>query len=311
MKKEIPNFLAAVLCCVVLVFAASGMHDTAKRYFATPVAAPSATTTEAPTPVVPVKSMPTVMLRAQDSVTYITGPVVADIGELCVFQLSDKAKRADWCVIRQSDVGPPPTCYIDTSGSSIAFASNTPAKYTIIAAIVEDSVPKILMHVCEYGVSPNPDPLPNPNPGPGPQPEPEPTTLAGWVRQNIPDAGRPQCAVLASCYESVADAIDKGTIRSQAAAFSSIRTNTQAKIKPGTWEPFLEKLAEQIQLKLEGSTDVKKLGTVFREVVEGLKEGNTVRTEPVMDVSNAFICPDPTGQACQISVPTTTFQRWR
>ena len=249
----------------------------------------------------PVRSMPTVMLRVQDSVTHIAGPVAADIGELCVFRLSDPLKRADWRVIRQSDIGPPPTCYIDSSGSSMAFASNTPAKYTIIAAIVEEmdqTVPKILMHVCEYGVSPNPDPPPTPGPGPQPQPEPqpEPTTLAGWVRQNLPDAGRPQSAVLASCYEAVADAIEHGTIRSQAAAFSSIRTNTQAKIKPGVFETFLENLAGQIQTKLDGITDVRPLGAIFREIVDGLHEEGKPREEPVMDVSNGFLCPEPTGQ---------------
>ncbi|MCL2624287.1 MAG: hypothetical protein FWD31_11545 [Planctomycetaceae bacterium] len=273
--QKISCFVAVVICGVILLLAASGVRDITIRYVSTPVT-----------------------VQTSDSVSFITGPVAADIGELCVFRLNDVTKRADWCVVRQSDVGPPPICYIDSSGSSIAFASNISAKYTIVAAIVENGVSKILMHICEYGFSPTPpNPGPIPNPGPGPQPEPEPTTLAAWVRQNIPVAGRPQQVILASCYEAVADAIDAGTIKSQAAAFASIRTNTQAKIKPGTWEPFLEKLSEQIQSKLDGNADVKRLCILFREVADGLKE-------PVHDVfdNGDFVCPDPTGQACRVPI---------
>jgi hypothetical protein len=232
------------------------------------------------------------------SETYITGPPAADVGELCVFHLNDPTIRADWTVIRQTDQEAPAVFYIDTSGAALTFSSNIPAKYTIIAAIAEEGRPKILQHVCLYGLTPGPSPTPHPNPDPQPTPEPSPpATLTEWVRQNVPDVAQEQRAVLASIYGSTAAAIDKGTIRSQAAAFSSIRTNTQAKIKPGTWEKFLDDLAVQIESKLGGSTDIKTLGLLFREIADGLK------ARPEVPAFFEVACPDPTGAACQ--TPTT------
>jgi hypothetical protein len=296
MLQKLHTFIVAFTCGAILFFAASGVYDAVMRHIP---AAPPVVVAETPAPVW--SKPPATPVRDFETLTFITGPVAADIGELVVFRLSDPSKRADWCVIRQSDVGPSPTWYIDSSGSSIAFASNVSAQYTIVAAIVEDGFPKnpkILKHIFEYGIfqnTPRPDPSPNPGPDPEPEPEPEPETLAGWVRQNIPEAGRAQSAVLATCYDAVADAIERGTIRSQAAAYSSLRMNTQAKIRPGIWETFLGQLSEKVQTKLAGSTDVRLLGTIFREIAEGLKA-------PVMDVSTGFVCPDPTGQACQVPI---------
>jgi len=235
------------------------------------------------------------------STVYITGPLVADVGELCVFRLSDADIRADWTVIRQTELESQVLYYIDTSGSALTFSSSVPAKYTIVAAIVDEGNPKILQHVCLYGLTPYPDPSPTPNPDPNPSPTPEPTpeNLTEWVRQNIPLAGREQSAILASIYETTADAIERGTIRTQAAAFSSIRANTQAKIKPGTWEKFLDELSAQIQSKLDGSTEIKPLGALFREIAIGLK------IKPEVSIPSGAVCPDPTGAACQ---PTPTIR---
>jgi hypothetical protein len=99
--------------------------------------------------------------------------------------------------------------------------------------------------------------------------------------------------ILASCYEAVADAIDAGTIRSQAAAYASLRTSTQAKIRPGTWEPFLDLLSRKIQDQLGGSTDALRLGGIFREIADGLGERvSTPESEPA--------CPDPAGLDCPV-----------
>jgi len=246
-------------------------------------------------------------LPSADSLdTFITSPPAAEVGELCVFRLSDTKLRADWVVIRQTEQESPPSFYIDSSGSALTFSSSIPAKYTVIAAIVEGGSPKILRHVCLYGLTPSPNPSPGPSPfptpGPTPTPQPTPQNLTEWVRQNIPVAGREQSAVLASIYETTADAIERGTIRTQEAAFSSIRSNTQAKIKGDSWDKFLEELATEIQSKLGGSTEIAPLGALFREIAAGLK------TKPEFSVPQAAFCPDPTGAACQ---PTTILRRPR
>ena len=202
------------------------------------------------------KTLPSAVCRLS-SADFITGPLAAGVGELCVFRLNDPGTNADWIIV------PPATCYIDSSGASLVFASNVPAKYTIIAAIVEDGVPKILSHICEYGVSPEPTP--------GPTPIPQPANLTEWVTKNIPEPGRSQAAALASCYEATAEAIEKNAIRTTEAAFSTLRTATQTKIKPDIWGSFLDQLAVKVTEKLDGSSDVRKLGTIFSEIANGLR----------------------------------------
>ena len=265
------------------------------------------------------------VLEVADSSGFINGPVVAHVGELCVFRLNNPGVRADWAVV------PPAKCYVDSSGSSLAFASNVPAKYTIVAAIVEDGVPKILQHVCEYGISPEPTPSPSPTPSPTPTPKPTPPTvlLGEWIRQNVPEAGRGQCAALAACYEATADAIEKGAIRTTDAAYSTLRTATQTKIKPEKWSSFLDQLAMKVTEKL-GDGDVKKLGTILTEIADGLKAVSELSDVPEDKVPGSSdtkipetkspICSDPTGQACQLApkptststpTPTTTLFQYR
>ena len=251
---------------------------------------------------------------------YVAGPLAANVGELCVFKLNDPTKRADWIIVRQSAFGPPATCYIDSSGSSLAFASNVPSQYSIIAAIVEDGEPKILTHICEYGVSPEPSPTPSPNPTPTPPPTPQPTNFGDWIKQNVPGAGRGQSASLAACYENAADGIDKGTIKTSEAAFSAIRTCTQTKIKPEIWGNFLDTLSVKIMEKQDGNSDVKKLSTIFSEIATALKAVSTpenagdqlsealklpTSSPPTNFISPPSLCTDPTGKACQPTIIQT------
>ena len=249
MKRHLQTIFSGVLLVLLVYFASVGL-DSQYRHFVTKTEAVS---------VIEKSTNPGWQLKeASELAEFIAGPLAANVGELCVFRLNDSGTKADWIIV------PPATCYIDSSGSSLAFASNVSAKYTIIAAIVEDGVPKILTHICEYGISPEPSPTPQPKPDP-------PTSLTEWIAQNIPDAGRGQCTALASCYESAAEGIDKGSIRTPEAAYSTLRTVTQTKIKPEIWGTFLDALSIKITERLDGSNDIKKLGTIFSDIAVGLK----------------------------------------
>jgi hypothetical protein len=205
---------------------------------------------------------------SSESSEYISGDLSANLGELCVFQLNDPDLRADWIIVPETKY------YIDSSGSSLAFASNVPARYTIVAAIVVEGQSKILTHLIDYGISPEPAPSPKPDP----EPKPEPVTLSHWVRKNIPPLGLSQAAALASCYESAVSGIENGTIKSQAAAYSLIRTTTQTKINIALWQSFLDQLSVKITERLNGSTDVKELAVIFSEIITGLKAVSVIGT---------------------------------
>ena len=317
MKNHLQNILSFAAFAAVMVFCGIGVRSTYENTVNPPTRITVTTTEKEPS-----KDTGWQLKEPSESAEFISGPLAANVGELCVFRLNDPGTKADWIIV------PPATCYIDSSGSSLAFASNVPSKYSIVAAIVEDGVPKILMHVCEYGVSPepSPNPSPTPTPTPNPTPTPQPANLGEWIKQSIPDAGRGQCAALTACYEAAADGIEKGSIKTPEAAFSVIRTATQTKIKPDIWGPFLDQLSGKINEKLDGNTDVKKLGTIFSEIANGLKavsdtgdvpEDKSPISEalilpqniPVTNyISPPSVCSDPTGKACQPQ-PTIQYRR--
>ena len=324
MKKFLQNTFIFAFFAAIMVFCGIGIQKVYE--FAAKLPTRITLTTEKELPrELPVELNAGWQLKVpSQSAEYIDGPLVADIGELCVFRLSNKDIKADWVIV------PPAMCYIDSSGSSLAFASNSPAKYTIIAAVVEEGIPKILTHICEYGVQPQPEPEPQPKPDPKPQPDPQPNpnpalVLKDWVRRNVPESGQKQAAALASCYESAASSIEGGSIRTQEAALSVIRTASQTKINKEAWSGFLDTLSEKITEKLAGSSDVKSLGTIFSEIAEGLKAvvvsdtGNVAVPEASVPMTmpltipakpQAAVCPDPTGKACQPQ-PTIQYRRWR
>ncbi len=305
MKNKLQIFLTFFLLAILTWLAGIGASKTFDDYFGTKPSFDLFSKVESNT-----ISETTTPKPSVSEGEFITGPIVAETGELCVFKLNDPKTRADWTVVRQIDKEPPAIFYIDTAGSALTFSSNVSAKYTIIAAVIEEGKPRILQHVCEYGLTPEPTPGPNPGPGPtpkpGPEPQPEPTTLSDWVRQNIPEAGKSQCSVLASCYESAALGIERGSIKSPEAAFSAIRTNTQTKIKLDIWKDFLDKLSEKINERFSGNRDIWELGAIFKEIADGLKTGVTVQAVPTNEkkpMVNQAYCPDPTGRACQIQQP--------
>ena len=282
--KKLQTFLAFALIFTVAVFCGVGVKKTVDRFTNSTV--------------VSVRETERVTVQAAE---FIEGPLAANIGELCVFKLNDAETTADWAVIRQSNNDAAINAYIDSSGSSVVFASNVDAKYTVVAAVVESGTPKILQHVCEYGVTSGP--MPEPTPQPSPEPKPEPQTLSEWVKKNVPENAKSQSNILASVYESAASGIERGTIRTPEAAFSSVRTNTQSKIKLDLWRDFLDQLSEKVNERYTNNRDIKELGTIFNEIAVGLKTEIKPQSVPENEkkpVVNQSFCPDPTGNACQV-----------
>jgi hypothetical protein len=264
MNKHIQNIISTVLLILLILFSGIGIVETINKFSGQSTFDLLVIQDENTLP----KTNNDVPEKPKEVSEYISGDVIANLGELCVFRLNDSSTRADWIIVPETKF------YIDSSGSSLAFASNVSARYTIIAAIVEAGQSKILTHVIDYGISPEPTPTPTP------EPIPEPVTLSHWVRKNVPLAGYSQASALAACYESVVTGIKSGRIQSQTAAYSLIRTTTQTKINIALWQPFLDQLAIKITENLNGSTDIHKLETIFSEIATGFKVVASESVEP-------------------------------
>jgi hypothetical protein len=166
---------------------------------------------------------------------------------------------ADWTIV------PPTEFYVDTSKRTLVFSTPKAGHYTIIAATIIENKPLVLTFTCDYGVTPSP------NPEPEPQPNPEPKTLKDWVKKNVPAAGISEQKFLAECYETVASALERGTLRTTDAAYAALRTSTQTKINVRIWGEFLNGLESQIHDQLGESPTPKDLAAGFRQIASGLE----------------------------------------
>lgn len=207
------------------------------------------------------------LASAQTSLT-IAGPARASVGELCVFSLAESAAEptadsaesvADWTIV------PPIDFYVDSSKRTLVFSTPKANHYTIIAATIVESKPLVLTFICDYGIAPSPTPTPEPQPEPSPQPK----TIKDWVKQNIPQQGTSEVKFLAESYESVASAMERGTIRTTAAGYAAIRTASQTKINPKIWSEFLTGLEKQIHENVGDSPTPKELAAVFQQIADG------------------------------------------
>ena len=200
------------------------------------------------------------MMFAQVPVA-IDGPQKSDVGQLCVFTLTDDQAVADWTIVPATEF------YIDKCGQSMIFASPNPAKYTIIAATVLDEKPVILTFICDYGVDASPTPKPDPKPEP-------PKTIREWVAQNIPTDGQKDTKVIADCYDSAASSMERGTIRTVDAGYAGVRMCSQSKANVKIWGNFFDELGKKVSDELGQSTNTRDLAKIFREIASGLR-GNT------------------------------------
>ena len=204
----------------------------------------------------------------------IEGPKSAGVGELCVFNLTGDEAVADWQIVPQADF------YVDTAKRTLVFSTPKAGNYTIIAATIVDNKPLVLTHACNYGLSPSPNPQPDPKPQPEP---PKPTTLKEWVTQNIPNDGLKDAKYLADCFDNTASGLERGTLRSLEAGYSSIRTCTQTKVSNKVWSGFFDNLEIQVNDKL-GDGKTKELAALYRQIAQGLRG----------DVTGTAECPTGT-----------------
>jgi hypothetical protein len=143
MNKHLQNIVSTVLLILLILFSGIGIVETINNFSGRSTVDFLVIQDENTSPKTNNNNVPDKVELSE----HISGEVIANLGELCVFTLNDSTTRADWMIVPETKF------YIDSSGSSPAFASNVPARYTIIAAIVEAGQSKIITHIIDYSLS--------------------------------------------------------------------------------------------------------------------------------------------------------------
>jgi len=204
----------------------------------------------------------------------IVGPASSNAGQLVVFETS---VSADWTVTPVDQNSG--TFIVDSSGTRLYFASPTKGVFTVAAAVIVDSKPKILTHTFNNGAG-EVNPFP---PTPEPIPTPPSTTFQSWVEKRVSEIDKTQyfaeekTQVVASLNAAV-NAIDRRIARDVTQVQSQIVITVSgslprvSKDSVKRWNPFLSDLGKEIENQLKGETDLKEVRRLLVEAMEGLKK---------------------------------------
>ena len=199
----------------------------------------------------------------------IQGPQSAFCGNLVVFEVTESA---DWCLIPlEKSVG---KWSIDTSGKTLYFASSEPGIYTVCAAIVVEGQPKIHSKTFSYG---------DEKIEPKPQWEPEPDDIGTWIRANSVEFSQANSfaekEMFTACFQSMADGIQQGSVRSAQAVRAKIRTCVATKMLSCSaesrkhWMQFFEALAEEIENRCKKEpNNLQRMKTLFYEITKEMSK---------------------------------------
>jgi len=199
----------------------------------------------------------------------IYGPQSVHRGNLVIFGMSEPA---DWCLVpSDKSVG---KWSVDTSGKVLYFASSEPGMYTVCAAVIVEGQPKILCKTFYNGDEEDefePTPPPNPN------------DLGAWIRANTTELALTknylaEKEMFAACFQSVADGIQQGSVRSAPAARANGRTCLASKLLTCStesrklWTQFFDALAEEIEKRCKTEpNNLQQIQSIYREVVEQMR----------------------------------------
>jgi len=194
----------------------------------------------------------------------IHGPHSTFCGNLVVFETSEPA---DWCLIPlDKSLG---KWSIDTSGKMLYFASSEPGLYTVCAAIIVEGKPKILSKTFSNGGD-----------GFEPKPQPDPDELGTWIRAKTVELSRTknylaEKEMFAACFQSVADGIQQGSVRSAPAARANMRSCIASKLLTCSvesrklWTQFLDALSEEIENRCKKEpNNLQVIRAVYAEIAK-------------------------------------------
>ena len=201
---------------------------------------------------------------SEDRFPEIHGPQSANRGNLVVFETSEPA---DWCLAPlDKSVG---KWSVDTSGKILYFASSEPGIYTICAAMIVEGQPKILSKTFSNGSEEGEF---------EPQPQPDPDDLGTGIRAKTGELSLTknylaEREMFATCFQSVVDGIQQGSVRSAPAARAGLRTCLAQKLLACSaesrklWTQFFDWLSEEIENRCKTDpNNLQRIKSVYSEV---------------------------------------------
>ena len=214
----------------------------------------------------------------------LTGPDRTFSGTLASFEIIP-AQEASWHIVTPSS--DTETYQVDTGSSKLYFASPVPGRYTVVAGVVVDGKPKLLVKTFVNGKE-DAKPIPTP-------PIPPTTSLEMWIKTQTPDLVKSnnlvsESKLVAECFEQIVRQIDDEKIKTAQNARTQLQialTATLAQASPTAvtdWTPFLTELSRRLETELEGKIDdLAEIKRVLQNVCDALKSFSTL-TAPIQSI---------------------------
>jgi hypothetical protein len=211
----------------------------------------------------------------------LVGPDRVLLGTLASFEIVPE-QEASWHIVTPlSNIG---THQVDTKLSKLYFASPERGRYTVIAGIVLDGRPELLVKTFingEEDVEPFPVPVPLP-----------PTSLEAWIKTQLPILVKSEnliteSCLVAECFEEIVQRIDDGNIKTPQNAQAQLQvalTGTLALASPTAvteWMPFMTELSRRIETELGEQIDnLAAVKAVLQKVANAVN--SLEKSEPVL-----------------------------
>jgi hypothetical protein len=206
------------------------------------------------------------------------------------------AQEAAWHIV--SPLPNTATYQIDSDSSKFYFASPLRGRYTIIAGIVVDGRPELIVRTFINGSE---DDEISPHPIPFPPPAPPISTLEVWIKTQLPILVKSENLVeesrlIAESFGQIVERIETGNIRTvqNAQAQTQITlTGTLALASPTAvteWIPFLTELSRQMREelgdKINDLEEVRKTYRNVRDAMESFELPQSTLRIPVHNIDN-------------------------
>ena len=212
----------------------------------------------------------------------LTGPDSIALGTLASFEVVP-AQEASWHIV--TPLSGVETYQVDTGLSKLYFASPERGRYTVVAGIIVDEKPRLLVKTFVNG---------DEDFKPLPIPTPPPSSLEVWIKTQLPIMVTSKNLVsevrlVAECFEQIVQRIDEGNIKTAPNAQAQLQitlTGTLALASPtavSDWMPLLSELSQRLEEKLgEKISDIEEVKKTLQTIGSAMKSFEVPQNAPVL-----------------------------